>query len=237
MPPLSLPLRDRLIVALDVPTIDQAEALVVTLGDSIGFYKIGMELAYIGGIPFGARLIAAGKQVFFDLKLHDIPNTVERATAQIATTGATFMTVHAYPQTLEAAVTAARGSSLGILGVSVLTSMDDADCARAGYGSGVEPLVRLRARQTAEAGAAGIVCAPTDVRIVRDVVSDGAEIITPGIRPASVAGHDQKRMMTPGDAMRGGVTRIVVGRAITTAADPLAASLAILDDMQSGMTG
>lgn len=235
--PSTLPLCDRLIVALDLPTVDEADRMVDRLGDAVSFYKIGMELAYVGGIALGTRLIAAGKQVFFDLKLHDIPNTVERATAQMATTGATFMTVHAYPQTLDAAVKAAAGSGLGILGVSVLTSMDDADCARAGYATGVEALVRLRARQIQDAGAAGIICAPTDVATVRDVVPDSSEVVTPGIRPAETAGHDQKRTMTPGAAVRAGVSRIVVGRAITTAGDPLQAARAILDEMAAAVQG
>jgi orotidine-5'-phosphate decarboxylase len=220
--------RDRLIVALDVSDIAQAKALVLQLGDSVSFYKIGMELAYIGGIALGESLIAQGKKVFFDLKLHDIPNTVERATAQIARTGATFMTVHAYPQTLAAAVAGASGSALGILGVSVLTSMGDDDAARAGYGLGVTDLVRRRARQVQEAHAAGLICSPLEITAVRETVGHALKIITPGVRPAGAALGDQKRVMMPGEAIRAGADHLVVGRPITQAADPVSAAKAIL---------
>jgi orotidine-5'-phosphate decarboxylase len=223
--------RDRVIVALDVPSLDDAERLVEQLGDAVGFYKIGMELAYIGGIPFGQRLIKAGKKVFFDLKLHDIPNTVERATAQIAGTGATFMTVHAYPQTLAAAAEGAKGSALGILGVSVLTSMSEDDAARAGYGMGIADLVRRRARQAQENHAAGLVCSPLEIGSVRETVGHALRIVTPGVRPAGSASGDQKRVMTPGDAIRAGADHLVVGRPITQAADPLAAAQAVVAEV------
>jgi orotidine-5'-phosphate decarboxylase len=223
--------RDRLIVALDVPTIAEAEALVADLGETVSFYKIGMELAYTGGIALGERLMGAGKQVFFDLKLHDIGTTVERATRQIAGTGAAFMTVHAYPQTLAAAVQGAAGSGLGILGVSVLTSMDDADCARAGYGLGVADLVRRRARQTMEAGAAGLICAPSDVGVVRETVGAALAVITPGVRPAGAEAGDQKRVMTPGEALAAGADRLVIGRPVHASRNPRAAVEAILAEM------
>ncbi|MGL4637567.1 MAG: orotidine-5'-phosphate decarboxylase [Beijerinckiaceae bacterium] len=224
-------LSDRLIVALDVPAIAEAEALVTQLGNTVSFYKIGMELAYIGGIPFGERLIAMGKKVFFDLKLHDIPNTVERATEQIARTGATFMTVHAYPQTLAAAVAGAKGSSLGVLGVSILTSMGDDDAARAGYGLGVTDLVRRRARQAQEAHATGLICSPLEIAAARETVGQGLTIITPGVRPAGADKGDQKRVMTPGEAIRAGADHLVVGRPITQAADPVSAAKAILAEI------
>lgn len=227
--------QDRLIVALDFSTITDAEALVHSLGDTVSFYKIGMELAYIGGIPFGKRLIAAGKKVFFDLKLHDIPNTVEKATAQIAGTGASFMTVHAYPQTLGAATLGAQGTGLGILGVSVLTSMNDDDAARAGYGLGVTDLVRRRARQAEAAHAAGLICSPLEIAAVRDTVGHALKIITPGVRPAGSATGDQKRVMTPGDAIRAGADYLVVGRPITQAADPVAAAKNIIDEIATAI--
>ncbi|MFM9975242.1 MAG: orotidine-5'-phosphate decarboxylase [Beijerinckiaceae bacterium] len=227
--------RDRVIVALDVPTIAEAEALVDTLGDAASFYKIGMELAYIGGIPFGERLIRAGKKVFFDLKLHDIPNTVERATAQIAGTGAHFMTVHAYPQTLAAAAFGAQGSTLGILGVSVLTSMSEDDAARAGYGMGVADLVRRRARQAQENHAAGLVCSPLEIAAVRETVGHALKIVTPGVRPAGAALGDQKRVMTPGEAIRAGADHLVVGRPITQAADPAEAARAIIAEVAQAL--
>ena len=140
--------RDRLIVALDVPDVGEAERLVERIGDAAAFYKIGMELAYgRGGLALVRRLAAAGKQVFLDLKLHDIPNTVERAAAQAAKLGATFLTVHGYPQTMGAAVAGAKGSGLKLLAVTVLTSYDDADLLEAGYRFGVVEMVRRRAEQ------------------------------------------------------------------------------------------
>jgi orotidine-5'-phosphate decarboxylase len=198
--------------------------------EHVGFFKIGMELAYVGGIELGRRLMQAGQKVFFDLKLHDIPNTVERATAQIAATGAAFMTVHAYPQTLAAAVAAARGTPLGILGVTILTSMNDADAAAACYADDVSGLVRNKARQAAEAGVAGIVCSPLEIASVRAAAGPTVKIVTPGIRPAGAPLGDQKRVLTPVDAIRAGVDHIVVGRPITAAPDPAAAARSIQEE-------
>jgi orotidine-5'-phosphate decarboxylase len=226
---------DRVIVALDVPSIAEAEAMVTRLGDAVSFYKIGMELAYIGGIALGERLMREGKNVFFDLKLHDIPHTVERATAQIARTGAAFMTVHAYPQTLAAAVAGAKGSPLGILGVSVLTSMSEDDAARAGYGMGVTDLVRRRARQAQENHAAGLVCSPLEIGVVRETVGHALKIVTPGVRPAGAVLGDQKRVMTPGEAIRAGADHLVVGRPITQAADPAAAARAVIAEVTQAL--
>jgi orotidine-5'-phosphate decarboxylase len=227
--------RDRVILALDVPGIHEAEALIDQLGDAITFYKIGMELAYIGGIPLGERLIRAGRKVFFDLKLHDIPNTVERATAQIAGTGATFMTVHAYPQTLAAAALGAKGSTLGILGVSILTSMSEDDAARSGYGMGIADLVRRRARQAQENHAAGLVCSPLEIASVRETVGQALSIVTPGVRPAGSAAGDQKRVMTPG-AIRAGADYLVVGRPITQAVDPVTAAKAVVAEVATALS-
>jgi orotidine-5'-phosphate decarboxylase len=218
---------DRLIVALDLPDVREAEAMAERLFEHVTFFKIGMELAYTGGIPLGERLLKSGKKVFFDLKLHDIPNTVERAAAQIAATGAQFMTVHAYPQTLAAAVKAAQGSPLGILGVTILTSMNDADAAGAGYAGAVSDLVRSKARQTADSGAAGVVCSPLEIVSVRAAAGPSVKIVTPGVRPAGAPLGDQKRVLTPAEAIRAGVDHIVVGRPITQAADPAAAAAAM----------
>ncbi len=217
----------RLIVALDLPTVAEAEAMAERLFPHVSFFKIGMELAYIGGIPLGERLMRAGKQVFFDLKLHDIPNTVERATAQIAGTGATFMTVHAYPQTLAAAVRGAGGSRLGILGVTILTSMDQQDATEAGYAGAVPALVARRAAQAAAAGAAGVVCSPLEIAAVRAAAGPAVKIVVPGVRPAGAAAGDQKRVLTPAEAMRAGADHLVVGRPITQAANPVAAAAAV----------
>jgi len=222
---------DKIIVALDLPHLQAAHALVSKLGDAASFYKIGYELAFIGGLDLARELIAAGKKVFIDLKLHDIPNTIEKGVGQIATMGATFLTVHAYPQTLAAAAKGAQGSGLGILGVSVMTSMNDEDLVEAGYCLTVEKLVVLRAKQAKAAGAAGLICSAGDIANVRAAVGDGLKLITPGIRPAGSAVGDQKRVMTPGEAIRAGADHLVIGRPITAAADPAEAFGAILAEI------
>lgn len=226
-------LRDRVIVALDVPDVLAAKAVVETLGERATFYKVGYELAFAGGLAFAQDLATSGKKVFLDLKLHDIPNTIEKGVGQIARMGMTFLTVHAYPQTLAAAAKGAAGSSLGILGVSVMTSMDDGDLARAGYGMGVQDLIARRAKQIYEAGCPGIVCSATDMATVRGAVGQGLKIVTPGIRPAGSALGDQKRVMTPGEAIRVGIDHMVIGRPITGVPDPAQAMQAVLDEIQS----
>lgn len=228
-------MRDRLIVALDFPSVAAAEAMVWQLGDAVSFYKIGLELTISGGLDLAADLIGAGKKIFLDLKLHDIGQTVERATAAAAERGMTLLTVHAYPQTLAAAARGAHGSALKVLGVTVLTSYDDADLAAAGYAASVQDMVRRRAEQARAAGVAGVICAPTDARMVRGVLGPGGLVVTPGVRPAGADVGDQKRIATPGEALAAGADAIVVGRPITAAADPAAAARAILDDMLSGV--
>jgi orotidine-5'-phosphate decarboxylase len=223
-------MRDRLIVALDLPDVETAEALVARLGDSAVFYKIGMELIYGGGgLALAERLIGSGKQVFVDLKLHDIPHTVERATAQIARLGATFLTVHAYPQTMRAALEGA-GGGLKLLGVSVLTSADDADLLEAGYAFGARALVSRRAAQAEALGMAGLVASAAEVAGLR---AEGRKLtlVCPGIRPAGGAAGDQKRVATPGQAIADGADYLVVGRPITGADDPRAAADAIVAEM------
>jgi orotidine-5'-phosphate decarboxylase len=225
--------RDRLIVALDLPSPAEAEAMVARLGDSVSFYKIGMELTYAGGLPLAERLVEAGKKVFIDLKLHDIPNTVERATRQIAKLGASFLTVHAYPQSMQAALAGAAGSGLKLLGVSVLTSYDDADLVAAGYAHSVKDLVARRALQAKEAGVPGLVLSPEEVESIRALVGSGMTLVTPGIRPAGAAVGDQKRIMTPALAIAGGADHLVVGRPVTEAADPAAVAEQIVVDITS----
>lgn len=224
-------IKDRVIVALDVPDIASAREIVEALGTDATFFKIGYELAFVGGLDLAKALIRDGRKVFLDLKLHDIPNTIEKGVGQIAAIGATFLTVHAYPQTLAAAAKGAEGSSLGILGVSVMTSMDDGDLARAGFGMGVSDLVARRARQTYEAGCKGLICSAADIGHVREAVGAGLTLVTPGIRPAGSAVGDQKRVMTPGEAIRAGADHLVIGRPISAAADPRAALRAILDEI------
>ena len=221
-----------LIVALDLDTRVEAEALIERLGESVDFYKIGYQLFYGGdGLALGKALLTAGKRVFFDLKLLDIDNTVEQGVAAIARTGATLLTVHAYPQCMRAAVKGAAGSGLGILGVSVLTSMDDRDVAEAGFARDTAGLVSLRAGQAKAAGVAGLVCSPREAAMVRAIVGPEMAIVTPGIRPAGSAVGDQKRVMGPAEALAAGASHLVVGRPITAAADPKAAAQAILAEM------
>ena len=223
--------RDRLIVALDLPEVAQAERLVAQLSESVSFYKVGMELAYGGGFALVQRLVASGKQVFLDLKLHDIPNTVERAVAQIARLGATFLTVHAYPQTMRAAVAGRDGSALKLLGVSVLTSCDDADLREAGYAFGVDALVARRAAQAEAEGIDGLVASAAEAAGLRARLGNRLILVTPGIRPSGASSGDQKRIATPGDAIKDGADYLVVGRPVTQAPDPRAAADAIVAEI------
>ncbi|CAH1661701.1 MULTISPECIES: orotidine-5'-phosphate decarboxylase [unclassified Chelatococcus] len=229
--------RDRLIVALDLPSVAEAERMVDQLGDAVTFYKVGLELAFAGGLQFATALARSGRQLFLDLKLHDIPTTVERATRQVADLGATFLTVHAYPQTLAAAVRGRAGhagtSGLKILGVTVMTSYGDADLLEAGYADGVAATVERRARQAEAAGADGLIISAEEAARIRGLVGPRLQLVTPGIRPAGTASQDQKRVMTPGDAIRAGADYLVVGRPVTAAADPAAAARAIVAEIQS----
>src|SRR5258708_2149470 len=227
MKPATIVLRDRLIVTLDLASVATAEAMIGKLGDSVTFYKIGYQLAYAGGLPLVRQLADNGKKVFIDLKLHDIGNTVARGVESVAKLGATFLTVHAYPQTMKAAVEARAGSSLKILAVTVLTSYDDGDLHAAGYRLNVADLVEARAQQAQVLGVDGLVCSPEEAASVRKIVGHRMHLVTPGIRPAGADVGDQKRIMTPSRAISGGADYLVVGRPITAAADPKAAADAI----------
>jgi orotidine-5'-phosphate decarboxylase len=223
--------RERLIVALDVPSVPDAEAMVTKLGASVSFYKIGYQLAYAGGFSFASNLIADGKQVFLDLKLHDIGNTVAKGVESVAKTGATFLTVHAYPQTMKAAMEGKHGSKLRILAVTALTSYDDADLYEAGYKLGVGALVLQRAGQARDLGVDGLVCSAEEAARLRVAIGSGMTLVTPGIRPAGASRDDQKRIMTPARAIAAGADYLVVGRPIVEAADPKAAAAAIVDEI------
>jgi orotidine-5'-phosphate decarboxylase len=227
MKPADIVPRDRLIVALDLPSVEAAEAMIGKLGDSVTFYKVGYQLAYAGGLPLVRQLADSGKKVFIDLKLHDIGNTVARGVESVAKLGATFLTVHAYPQTMKAAVEARAGSDLKILAVTVLTSYDDGDLHAAGYRLGVSDLVEARAQQAQVLGVDGLVCSPEEAASLHKIVGHQMSLVTPGVRPAGTATGDQKRIMTPGRAIAAGADYLVVGRPITEAADPKAAADAI----------
>lgn len=225
--------RDRLIVALDVDSPEKALALVAALGDAVTFYKIGLEFACAGGLNLVSDLKQAGKRVFLDLKLHDIGATVERATRQIARLGADFLTVHGYAQTLQAARAGAEGSGLKLLAVTVMTSYDDADLRHAGYAFGVAELVARRAAQASELGVDGLILSPLELQPIRALVGPKMLLVTPGVRPAWAEANDQKRIMTPREAIAAGADHLVVGRPITRAEDPRAAAERILEEVNS----
>jgi orotidine-5'-phosphate decarboxylase len=235
MPPTDVAPRDRLIVALDLGDVDAAEAMVARLGDSVTFYKIGYQLAYAGGLPLVSKLADKGKKVFIDLKLHDIGNTVARGVESIARLGATFLTVHAYPQTMKAAVDARAGSDMKILAVTVLTSYDDDDLHAAGYRSGVSELVQTRARQAQQFGIDGLVCSAEEAGALREAVGRRMCLVTPGIRPAGSSSGDQKRIMTPARAIVAGADYLVVGRPVVEAADPRVVAEAIQAEIVSAL--
>lgn len=228
---MTLSPRERLIVALDISSVDEAKRLVERLGDDVEFYKIGYQLGYAGGLTLAEELIRAGKKVFIDFKLHDIGNTVEEGIRSLASLGATLTTVHAYPQTMRAAVAGKAGSSLKVIAVTVLTSYDNADTLEAGYAGTVGELVTKRAAQAREIGIDGIVCAATEAAKVREIVGPDLLIVTPGIRPTGADAGDQKRIVTPSMAIRSGASHLVVGRPITAVAEPVAAARAIVEEI------
>jgi len=226
-------MHDRLIVGLDVPTVAEAERTITALGDVVSFYKIGYQLVFAGGLELARDLARDGRKVFLDMKLLDIDHTVARGVENVARMGVSMLTIHAYPKAMRAAVEAARGSRLCLLGVTVLTSMDDADLAEAGYGGTAEALVRHRAAQARAAGMGGIVCSAAEAVQVRAIAGPDMVVVTPGIRPAGAEHGDQKRVMTPADALKAGASHLVVARPIVAAPDPAAAARAILAEMAS----
>lgn len=225
--------RDRLIVALDLPSVEAAEAVIERLGDSVTFYKIGYQLAFAGGLALAERLIFSGRRVFIDLKLHDIGNTVEKGVESVARMGATFLTVHAYPQTMKAAVVGRGDSNLRILAVTVLTSYDDADLAAAGYDFTVSELVAERAAQAHDIGIDGLVCSAEEAAMLRPRIGHGMVLVTPGIRPSGTEVGDQKRVKTPRDAILAGADYLVVGRPIVAAKNPRAAADGIVAEIEA----
>jgi orotidine-5'-phosphate decarboxylase len=222
---------DRLIVGLDVPDVAGAAAVVRSLDGVASFYKIGYQLAFAGGLDFARELAAEGKKIFLDMKLLDIDNTVAKGVENIVRMGMTMLTVHAYPKAMRAAVEAARGSDLCLLAVTVLTSMDGQDMIDAGYQDSPHTLVLRRAEQALAAGMGGIVCAASEAAAVRKVVGPDLAVVTPGIRPLGSEAGDQKRVVTPADAIRAGASHLVVARPIVGAVDRAAAARAIIAEM------
>ncbi len=223
------------IIALDVPSAEEARGLVRTIGDAASFYKVGLELFTAAGPDFVRELKAQGHRVFLDLKLHDIGETVKRAVAQVARIAPDFLTIHATDQVMRSAMEGRGDSPLKLLAVGVLTSLDDEDLATDGYEVGVTELVERRARNAMNAGVDGIVCSPREVARVRQLVAFGTILLTPGVRSAGASTGDQKRVATPAEAVAAGADYIVVGRQVTRAKDARAETLKILDEISAGV--
>ncbi len=222
----------RLIVPLDLPTVAQAEAMVDQLGDAVSFYKIGLELLATGGMDLARRLKAAGNEIFLDWKLHDIGATVQKATAALSDSGCDLLTVHAEPQVMQAAVKGrGAGSSLKIIGVTVLTSLTDADLVELGYAFPAPELVERRVRQAIDCGLDGVVCSPQEAAMMRQIAGPEFLVVTPGVRPAWSSKDDQARAATPAAALTAGASHLVCGRPITAAPDPRAAALKVVEEM------
>ena len=222
----------RLIVALDLPTVGEADTLVERLGGQVSFYKVGLELLATGGMALAKRLTGEGLSVFADWKLSDIGNTVQRATAAIAASEAcAFLTVHAEPKSMQAAVQGRGSSPMKLLGVTVLTSLDDADLIEMGYAFTASELVERRVRQAVDAGFDGVISSPHEAALARRIGGPDFLVVTPGIRPSGAALGDQARAAGPADALRAGASHLVVGRPINAAENPRAAAEAITAEM------
>ena len=229
------PADPRLICALDVPTSDQARALVDRIEGAVGFYKIGLQLFATDGMGLARALKAEGRQVFLDWKLHDIGATVEKAAAALADAGCDLLTVHARPQVMAAAQRGVAGSDLKILGVTVLTSLTEDDLIADDHSLSPALLVEHRVRQALDAGVDGVVASPHEAARVREIAMAAGRgdflIVTPGVRPVGASLDDQSRAATPEQALKDGATHLVVGRPITAATDPRAAALAIAESI------
>lgn len=223
---------ERLIVALDVPRAAEAQKLVSQLDGLVSFFKVGLELYTAAGPEFVRSLVAQSKKVFLDLKFHDIGETVRRATRQVTCLGASFLTVHESGRAVAAALQASQGTDLKILVVTVLTDMGTTDIQAMGFHCSVEELVLLRAKKAIAAGCHGVIASGQEARKIRELAGNRLIIVTPGIRPVSASADEQKRAVTPAEAIRAGADYLVVGRPISQAPDPKDATLRILEEMQ-----
>jgi len=224
----------RLIVPLDFPTVGEARAAVARLGETVSFYKVGLELFATGGMELARELKAAGKEVFLDWKLHDIPTTVQKAAAALSGAGCDFLTVHGEPQVMKAAVAGRGGSALKVLAVTVLTSLTDADLTDMGYAETARALVERHIRQAIAAGCDGVVASPHEAALARGIGGAGFLVVTPGVRPDWAAKNDQARAATPAEALAAGASHIVCGRPITAADDPREAARRVVAEMAGG---
>ncbi len=229
-------MKERIIVALDTDSPDSALSVVKALAGVVGMFKVGMELFPRGGPDLVRKIRDAGADVFLDLKFHDIPNTVAGAVRSAAALGVRFTTVHASGgrQMLASAAEAARGTGTTILAVTVLTSLDTSDLSEIGVPSSPADMVLRLAGMAMREGIGGYVCSAREVSAVRELVGKPAVLVTPGVRLQDDAAQDQKRVVTPFDAMRNGADYLVVGRPITKAADPVAAARRFAVEMQNG---
>jgi orotidine-5'-phosphate decarboxylase len=221
---------DPVIIALDFPTAREADSLVATLGDSASFYKVGMELFAAAGPDYVRSLVDQGKRVFLDMKYYDIGETVRRAIAVAAKSGATFLTVHGVGQVMRSAIEGRADSPMRLLAVTVLTSFDQQDVRELGYDCALADLVRQRADLALKTGIDGLVASPLEARTIRAQAGPHAILVTPGVRTRGAATGDQKRVATPGEAVRDGANYVVIGREVSRAADPRAALAVIHQD-------
>jgi orotidine-5'-phosphate decarboxylase len=227
----------RLVVALDVPSVEEARALVAKLGDSVSVYKIGLELLFSGGFALAQELASHGHAVFVDAKLLDIEATVERATAAIARMGVAFLTVHALDKkTLEAAMRGRSESPLKLLGVTVLTNLAASDLVEQGIDHPMQELVVHRANLAREVGFDGVIASGHEAAAIRKASGPDFLIVTPGVRPKGAPGQDQARAVMPAIAIKAGADYLVVGRPITHAPDPRAAAEAIAAEIVSALS-
>ena len=222
-----------IIIALDVESAAEARALVDRIGDHADFYKVGLELFTAAGMDFVQELIGRRKNVFLDLKLYDIGETVKRTVAQVARTGVRFLTVHSPTAVMRAAIEGRGTSRLKLLAVTVLTSFDQQDVNDLGYSRTLADLVEWRVRKAIEAGMDGLVGSPLEARAIRAVAGPAAILVTPGVRSAGAGKGDQKRVATPAEAISNGADYLVIGREVTRAQDPAAAVQRILEDIRT----
>jgi orotidine-5'-phosphate decarboxylase len=227
--------QDRIIVALDVDSAQEARSLVARLGDGVRFYKVGMELYAAAGMDFVRELLDLGKQVFLDQKYYDIGETVKRAVRVAARSGVNLLTVHGSSQVMRAAREGRGDASLKLLAVTVLTSFDQQDLADMGYDCAISALVSLRVRKALEAGMDGLVASPLDAAAVRAQAGPRAILVTPGVRSGGAARGDQKRVATPSEAIRDGADYVVMGRQITRAADPAAEAARVAEEIAEAL--
>jgi orotidine-5'-phosphate decarboxylase len=230
-----IPVQERLIVALDVPTIDEARSLIRSLNGVVSFFKIGLQLQLVAGLDLVQELIKEGKKVFLDYKYFDIEETVKLAVANVAKIGVNFLTVHGNSRIIKAAVEGRGNSDLKILSVTVLTSLDGYDIRDLGFECSVEDLVLYRAKKALEAGCDGVIASGQEARAIREIAQDRLLIVTPGIRPGNISVNDQKRSVTPAQAIKAGADYLVVGRPIRSAPDPRREAEKILAEIQSAV--